>query len=81
MGDRLFSDAIARNLGKPEYYDVAVESILWLFHNGYIDLSEDEQEYIYQCINESYDCEQLLKNCADYWKEDIGELTILERRP
>lgn len=41
MGDRLFSDAIARNLGKPEYYDVAVESILWLFHNGYIDLSEE----------------------------------------
>ncbi len=47
----------------------------------YVDLSEDEQEYIYQCINESYDCEQLLKNCADYCKEDIGELTILERRP
>lgn len=54
----------------------------------YLDISEDEQEYIYQCLNEEianhgmYDylgCEDLLKQAADYWKDDIGELTICER--
>lgn len=47
----------------------------------YIDLSAEEQEYIYQCLNEELDCEALLRKAADYWKDETGELTILERRP
>lgn len=45
-----------------------------------IDLSDEEQEYIYQELNKSIDCEALLQEAADYWKDEIGELTILERR-
>lgn len=46
----------------------------------YIDLTSDEQEYIYQALSKEIDCEKLLKECADYWKDSRGELTILDRR-
>ena len=48
----------------------------------YIYLSEEEQEYIYQCLDkELVGCEDLLKHSADYHKHYYGEeLTILERR-
>lgn len=46
----------------------------------FIELSAEECEYIYQQLNKQIDCENLLRECADYWKEDRGELTILDRR-
>ena len=45
----------------------------------YIDLSDDEQEYVYQCLNSEIDCEQLLKDCAAYFSDEM-ELTILDRK-
>lgn len=45
----------------------------------YIDLSDDEQEYVYQCLNEEIDCEQLLKDCVAYFADE-KELTILDRK-
>lgn len=53
----------------------------------YIDLNEEEQEYIYQRINEELQerfgetCESVLKDASENMREVAGgELTILERR-
>lgn len=53
----------------------------------YIDLNDEEQEYIYKCIDNDLretfgeTCETLLRKVADNQKEVAGgELTILERR-
>lgn len=48
----------------------------------YIDLQEDEQEYIYQILDKELDCEERLRESADeYFYHEGKELTILERRP
>lgn len=50
----------------------------------YIDLTEEEQDFIYNQIDAllqpATSCEQELQNAAEYWKAHGTELTILERR-